>query len=72
MANHPKLVLADEPTGNLDPHHTHESLSLMRGICREQGTALLLVSHDDEVLREFEDRQSLADINRAGLEVASS
>ncbi|MCA9414283.1 MAG: ABC transporter ATP-binding protein [Candidatus Omnitrophica bacterium] len=72
MANHPKLVLADEPTGNLDPHHTHEALSLIRGICREQGTALLLVSHDDEVLQEFENRQSLAAINLAGQEASTA
>lgn len=66
LANHPPLVLADEPTGNLDPHHSREALDLIRGICREQGAALLLVSHDAEVLSQFENRESLADLNLAG------
>ena len=46
LANGPKLVLADEPTGNLDHKNTRESLALIREACRENGAALLLVSHD--------------------------
>lgn len=65
LANHPSLVLADEPTGNLDPHHTGEALNLIRETCLEQGTALLLVSHDQQILRSFGEVRSLADINRA-------
>ena len=65
LANHPKLVLADEPTGNLDRHHAGEALTLMQEVCREQGAALLLVSHDHEILRRFENVQDLALLNRA-------
>ncbi len=65
LANHPKLVLADEPTGNLDRKHAAEALTLIRGVCREQGAALLLVSHDEEVLRTFETRKDFAEINQA-------
>ncbi len=72
MANHPRVVLADEPTGNLDPHHSHEALALIRGICKEQDAALLLVSHDHEVLQEFENRQSLAEINLTEQKVVGS
>ena len=65
LANRPKLVLADEPTGNLDRKHARESLALIREVCREQGAALLLVSHDEEVLNAFEVRKDFAQINRA-------
>ncbi|TWT44124.1 putative ABC transporter ATP-binding protein [Phycisphaerae bacterium RAS1] len=65
LANHPRLVLADEPTGNLDRHHGHEALTLIREICRENEAALLLVSHDPAVLAEFESVQALSAINRA-------
>jgi putative ABC transport system ATP-binding protein len=65
LANRPKLVLADEPTGNLDHKNAAESLALIRGACRENGAALLLVSHDREVLSQFESVQRLAQINRA-------
>jgi putative ABC transport system ATP-binding protein len=65
LANHPDLVLADEPTGNLDVHHAREALTLIREICRETGAALLLVSHDHDVLNAFETRHELAEINLA-------
>jgi putative ABC transport system ATP-binding protein len=65
LANRPKLVLADEPTGNLDRKHAREALALIRTVCREEGAALLLVSHDEEVLGAFENRQDFAQLNRA-------
>ena len=65
LANRPKLVLADEPTGNLDRKHARESLTLIREVCRENGAALLLVSHDEEVLAAFETRRDFAQINEA-------
>jgi len=65
LANHPRLVLADEPTGNLDPRHGAEALTLIRDVCREQGAALLLVSHDPAVLSQFDRIDDLAVLNRA-------
>jgi len=65
LANHPKIVLADEPTGNLDQHHAGEALRLIRDICSEQGTALLLVSHDHAILEQFEHCEEFSNINRA-------
>jgi putative ABC transport system ATP-binding protein len=65
LANRPRLVLADEPTGNLDPHHSAEALDLIRRSCDEQGAALLLVSHDPGVLEQFERREEFARLNRA-------
>lgn len=71
LANRPDLVLADEPTGNLDRHHAGASLALIREICQENEAALLLVSHDDSVLGQFETCQDFADINRAMQETTS-
>jgi len=65
LANRPKLVLADEPTGNLDQRHAGEALELIREACRENGAALLLVSHDPAVLALFERSEDLADLNQA-------
>ena len=65
LANHPKLVLADEPTGNLDHNHARDSLRLIREVCREKSAALLLVSHDRDVLADFKGVQKLADLNKA-------
>jgi putative ABC transport system ATP-binding protein len=67
LANRPKLVLADEPTGNLDRRHATEALDLMRAVCREHDAALLLVSHDPQVLAQFERCEDLAAINRAAV-----
>jgi ABC-type lipoprotein export system ATPase subunit len=60
LANRPALVLADEPTGNLDPESARDALALIRQICRERDAALLLVSHDEDVLCAFERREALA------------
>jgi ABC-type lipoprotein export system ATPase subunit len=65
LANRPRLVLADEPTGNLDQRHAGEALELIRETCRESGAALLLVSHDPAVLAMFDRAEDLADLNRA-------
>ena len=60
LANRPKLVLADEPTGNLDHRNAGEVIALIRETCREAGAALLLVSHDREVLAQFPRVDSMA------------
>ena len=66
LANRPQLVLADEPTGNLDPHSAGEVLSLLRDTCTEQGAALLLVTHDRGVLSEFDSVQEFSRIGSRG------
>ena len=65
LANQPKLVLADEPTGNLDAKNALAALALIRESCRESGAALLLVSHDPQVLGRFDDVQDFHQINAA-------
>jgi putative ABC transport system ATP-binding protein len=49
LVNQPKLLLADEPTGNLDSGHSKEVLALLRRFNKERGQTLLLVTHDAEV-----------------------
>jgi len=70
LANRPKLVLADEPTGNLDPRNARAAIQLVQEICGETGAALLIVSHDQTVLEQFDDFADLAEINRAMQEMA--
>jgi putative ABC transport system ATP-binding protein len=65
LANRPRLVLADEPTGNLDHQRAAEAIGAIEDACRVRGTALLLVSHDREVLSRFARRIDLEQLNRA-------
>jgi ABC-type lipoprotein export system ATPase subunit len=65
LANRPALVLADEPTGNLDRRNATEALALIREACRENAAALLLVSHDEDVLGRFGPVQDFSAINSA-------
>lgn len=46
LMNSPKLLLADEPTGNLDEHTGDAVIDLLLGLCRETSTALILVTHN--------------------------
>ena len=55
LANEPRLLLADEPTGNLDSKRSQEILALMRDICHERGIPGLLVTHDLDAT-QFVDR----------------
>jgi putative ABC transport system ATP-binding protein len=55
LSTEPKLVLADEPTGNLDTRRGREVLELLNEMCREQQTAVLLVTHDPQATA-FADR----------------
>lgn len=48
LVHRPEIVLADEPTGNLDPETAQKALSLLCRTCREQGAALLMVTHSVE------------------------
>jgi ABC-type lipoprotein export system ATPase subunit len=71
MANRPKLVLADEPTGNLDRKNAVDALGLIRETCVENGSALLLVTHDGGVLASFEETQDFSQLNLASKEAGT-
>ena len=66
LANRPKLVLADEPTGALDANNARQVLELIRKLCREVNATLLLVTHDLEIAKQLERTVTLAQINCAG------
>jgi putative ABC transport system ATP-binding protein len=55
LANDPQILLADEPTANLDSKHGHEVVVLLRDIAREQNRSVVIVSHDHRI-REVADR----------------
>jgi putative ABC transport system ATP-binding protein len=52
MAAQPHVILADEPTANLDSHTAEELLGLMRRLNREKGTTFIFSSHDDRVISQ--------------------
>lgn len=55
LINKPDIILADEPTANLDSHHGHETMRLLREIAKEEGRSVIIVSHDQRI-RDIADR----------------
>lgn len=53
LLNSPKLILADEPTGNLDPETADEIMQLLFRISRDYGTAVIMATHDYRVINKF-------------------
>ncbi len=64
LAGEPMLMLADEPTANVDVAHRDAVLDLLRQTCEERSVALLLVTHDREAAARFGRVEDLAAINR--------
>src|SRR5687767_14994075 len=56
LANRPRVLLADEPTGNLDSTRAHELLALLREMVGSDALTVLLVTHDRELAATFADR----------------
>ena len=56
LANSPKVLLADEPTGNLDSTRAHELLGLLRRMATDDALTILMVTHDRELATSFADR----------------
>ncbi len=56
LLNSPKLVLADEPTGNLDPETSDEIMQLLFQISKDDGTAILMATHDFIVISRYPSR----------------
>jgi cell division transport system ATP-binding protein len=53
LLNSPKLILADEPTGNLDPETSDEIMNLLMQVSRESGSAIVMATHDFMVINKF-------------------
>lgn len=65
LANSPTLMLADEPTANVDVANQDKILELIRDACRQHQVALLLVTHSHAVAERFDRRERLGDFNKA-------
>lgn len=64
LANRPRLLLADEPTANVDPKNQQKVVDLIREFCRDENVALILVTHAPEVASQFDRVDRLEEINR--------
>jgi putative ABC transport system ATP-binding protein len=53
LANGPRLLLADEPTGNLDSRTAREIVGLLAGLNREKALTVIMVSHEESLVREY-------------------
>jgi cell division transport system ATP-binding protein len=53
LLNSPKIILADEPTGNLDPETSDEIMNLLFHIARDFGTSVIMATHDYIVIQKF-------------------
>ena len=65
LANRPSLLLADEPTANIDPRNQQKIVDLIRETSREEGVSLIIVTHSQEVARQFERVDRLEEMNLA-------
>jgi len=64
LANRPRLLLADEPTANVDRRNQQQMIELIRSTCEAENVALVLVTHTGEVAEQFERVEDLEQLNR--------
>lgn len=64
LANKPSLLLADEPTANIDSRNQQKIVDLIKDTCREEGVSLIIVTHSLEVAGQFERVDKLEEINQ--------
>lgn len=64
LLNSPKLILADEPTGNLDPETSDEIMNLLIQIARDYGTSVIMATHDYMVIKKFPARMVKTESSR--------
>lgn len=72
LANRPKLLLADEPTANVDARHQQEIVDLIRESCSEDQVTLVMVTHAAAVAEQFDRVEKLAELNRVLAVAAAS
>lgn len=56
LLNDPEIIIADEPTGNLDADTSDEIMTLLRGINKENGTAIVMVTHNNQIVEQYPGR----------------
>jgi cell division transport system ATP-binding protein len=64
LLNSPKLILADEPTGNLDPETSDEIMQLLFHICKDYGTSIVMATHDYIVINKYPSRTIKTEKNK--------
>src|SRR6476661_10418716 len=64
LLNSPKVILADEPTGNLDPETSDEIMNLLIHIARDYGTSVVMATHDYIVIKKFPARMVKTEAGR--------
>jgi len=69
LANQPKLLLADEPTANVDVANQETILTLLRDACTQHQIAMLMVTHSREVASQFERVETLSEFNKVHAQV---
>ncbi|QTV06174.1 cell division ATP-binding protein FtsE [Faecalibacter bovis] len=57
LLNHPELILADEPTGNLDPETSNEIMNLLLSVSKQNNCAVLMATHDYDIIRRYPARK---------------
>lgn len=72
LANQPRLLLADEPTANVDPKNQKHIVDLITQSCRDENIALLMVTHAMEVADQFERVDRLDEINKVVADARAS
>lgn len=70
LLNNPKLILADEPTGNLDPDTTDEIMQLLFSICQDYQTAFIMATHDYGIIQRYPAR--VVRIEQGGIKEVSA
>ena len=63
LANKPRILLADEPTANVDPNNQQQTIDLIREQCREEEIAMIIVTHSTEVSNQFDRVDRLEELN---------
>lgn len=71
LLNHPEIILADEPTGNLDPETSDDILRLLIDISKTKGTAVLMASHDYLTIQKYPARTLICEQGRVTESAAS-
>ena len=64
LLNSPKVLLADEPTGNLDPETSDEIMQLLVSICKDYGTSIIMATHDFIVINRYPSRMLTTEKSR--------
>lgn len=72
LIKRPELVLADEPTGSLDPRNTAQIIRLLRSTCEAYNSTLIVVTHEQSVIAEFDQRIAYSELNRAWSDVEAA